>query len=130
MALLRIDWNPGDRKVREFGLILVALSITLVRWRFGSKAAAVFSTLGLLAAIAPSTAGLAIYKVWMGFSFVVGTVLSPILLGVVYYLVLTPLALAMRLSGRDALRLKRPKTDTYWTPFSMPAEKSDYERLF
>jgi hypothetical protein len=128
MALLRIDWKPAPRKVREFGLILLALS-AVAAWR-GSRLAPAGLVLGALATALPGSAGLRIYKAWMGVAFVVGSVVSPLILGAVFYGLVTPLGLVMRLLGRDALRLKRPEGPSYWTDMAMPDDKSYYERLF
>ncbi len=137
MALLRIDWNPGTAKVRRFGLLLAGLALPLSAfwaWRGHAQAGGIIAgagiSLGLLTAAFPGSIGLNFYKAWMGVSFVIGTVMSPVILGLVYYGVLTPLSLALRLAGRDALRLKRPVADTYWVPLAIPEEKSYFERLF
>ena len=128
MALIHVDWNPGTRKVRQFGLILLGLA-ALGAWRHWTLAPA-GAFLGILAAALPGSVGLWIYKAWMGVAFVIGSILSPLILGAIYFGLFTPMALVMRLLGRDALRLKRPVTDTYWTTMDMPDEKTYYERLF
>ena len=53
---------------------------------------------------------------WLGFSAVLGAINSKILLTLVYYLVLTPIALLYRLTHRDPLSLKRAADSgrTYW----------------
>jgi len=137
MALLHIDWNPGERKVRQFGLILAGLALPLAAfwaWRGHARAAEVLvvagPALGLLTAALPGSFGRIFYKGWMCVSFAIGFVAGPALLGLVYYGVLTPLALALKITGRDALRLKRPEGETYWVPLAIPEEKSYFERLF
>lgn len=130
MALLQVDWNPGDRKVRQFGGLLALFAATLGWWKFGPKAAGVGVILGALTAAAPRTLGLYVYKAWMGVAYVIGSLLSPILLGVLFYGVVTPIGLLLRLSGRDALRLKRPDVDSYWTPVDHPTDPSYFDRLF
>lgn len=137
MTLLKIDWNPGPAKVSTFGLLLAGLSLPLAAfwaWRGHPLAGGIIAgaglSLGALTAAFPGSVGLQFYKAWMGVSFVIGTVVSPLILGLVYYGVLTPMALALRLTGRDALRLKRPDAGTYWVPLAISEEKSSYERLF
>lgn len=137
MALLKIDWNPGPAKVRTFGLLLAGLSLPLAAfwaWRGHPLAGGIIAgaglSLGALTAAFPGSVGLNFYKAWMGLSFVIGSIVSPLILGLVYYGVLTPMALAMRLGGRDALRLKRPEGGTYWVPLAIPEDKSYFERLF
>ncbi|MBM2846150.1 MAG: conserved rane protein of unknown function [Bacteroidetes bacterium] len=56
-----------------------------------------------------------IYIGWMRFAFVLGWINTRILLGVFFYLVLTPIGLVLRLTGKDLLSLKIDRTATsYW----------------
>jgi len=56
------------------------------------------------------------YLGWMYLFFPVGFVVSIVLLGLVYYLVLTPIALALRIVGHDPLTRKfEPGATTYWS---------------
>jgi hypothetical protein len=58
----------------------------------------------------------------------IGWLVSHLLLGVAYYAVLTPLAAAFRLSGRDALMRRRRNVPSYWTPKERPADPDRYFR--
>jgi hypothetical protein len=51
-------------------------------------------------------------RVWFGFSHVLGTVMSKVMLSLVFFLVLTPIGLIRRISGKDAMRLKNWKAGT------------------
>ncbi len=53
-------------------------------------------------------------RTWFALGQLMGRVVSPIVLGAIFFLILTPVALIMRLFGRDELRLKRKAVDTYW----------------
>lgn len=135
MALLRVDWNPGPRKLRVFGIGLLALTAILAgaHYRRGQPGPAP-AALGLGAALGVVTLafpaiGLRIYKAWMCVAFAIGTTLSTAMLLVLYYLMLTPLGLIFRLLGRDALRLKRPPLGSYWIPLEAREDKTYYERL-
>jgi predicted membrane metal-binding protein len=60
-------------------------------------------------------------RLWMRFGLLLGYIVSPIALGVVYFLVLTPVGLLLRWRGGDPLRLKRrPDTASYWVPRQPP----------
>ena len=52
-------------------------------------------------------------KLWFGFGIFLGNFISPIVMGFVFFLVVTPTGLIMKLFGKDILRLKKNKT-TYW----------------
>lgn len=51
-------------------------------------------------------------KLWLGFSHLLGTVMSKIILSTVFYTVITPIGLIARLAGKDSLQLKKFKKGT------------------
>ena len=54
-------------------------------------------------------------RVWLGFGNVLHRVVSPLVMGLLFYAVVTPTGLAMRALGKDPLRLRRdPAAETYW----------------
>ena len=53
-------------------------------------------------------------RYWMKFSLLLARFVSPIVLGVLFYLLISPLALVLRVFGRDELRLRHKKTSTHW----------------
>jgi hypothetical protein len=53
-------------------------------------------------------------KLWLKFGLLLGSVISPIVLGIIFYLLVSPISLVTRLFGRDTLRLNQHNTDTYW----------------
>jgi hypothetical protein len=135
MNLLRVDWNPDVPKIRRFGAGLVVFAAAGGYWmlRRGSPAGPFVLkagvALGLLTALWPG-AGRLVYKAWMSVAFVMGTIVSWTALALLYYLVMTPLALLFRAIGRDALRLSKPAGETYWVPSRTPREPTAFERLF
>ena len=57
------------------------------------------------------------YKAWMALALVLGYVMTRVLLTAVFVLIVTPLGIAMRLSGRDPMQRKRdPDRASYWSP--------------
>ena len=53
-------------------------------------------------------------KLWMGFGYLLGKTVSPIVLGFIFLILITPIAIVMRLVGRDELRLKMVTRETHW----------------
>ena len=53
-------------------------------------------------------------RVWMALGELIGKLVSPIVLGFIFFVLITPLALATKLMGRDELRLKRKVCSSYW----------------
>ena len=70
-------------------------------------------------------------KLWMKFSLLLARFVSPIILGVLFYILISPLALALRLFGRDELRLKTKSLATNWQSrkidgYSLDSFKNQY----
>ncbi len=53
-------------------------------------------------------------KAWFKFGLILGSVIAPIVMGIVFFLVVTPTGLIMKALGKDLLGLKRNKNNTYW----------------
>jgi hypothetical protein len=53
-------------------------------------------------------------RVWFHLGELLGKIVSPIILGIIFFGILTPISLLARLVGRDELRLRRPAGDSYW----------------
>ena len=53
-------------------------------------------------------------KFWFKFGLLLGQVISPIVMGVIFFLVVTPIGYLMRLLGKDVLRLKKTNDSSYW----------------
>ena len=120
---------PSNKK---FGLFFTAIFV-LCGGFFTIKAnllwAVVFgvlATLTLLLSLTKSDWLLPFNKLWMRIGLLLGMIVSPIVLGLLFFLLITPIALVMRVVGRDELKLKQSDQDSYWidrTP-SGPAPSS------
>ncbi len=53
-------------------------------------------------------------KLWMKFGILIGMIVSPLVLGIIFFGIFTPIAILMRISGRDELHLRFKKKKTYW----------------
>ena len=53
-------------------------------------------------------------KTWFKFGMILGNIVSPIIMGLVFFCVVTPIAIIMRLLGKDILNIKKNKKKTYW----------------
>ena len=62
-------------------------------------------------------------NVWFKFGLLLGRIISPILMGIIFFLVVTPIALLMRILKKDLLNLKFTKNNTYWIEKSGPKSK-------
>jgi hypothetical protein len=136
--MIRIEYHPSRRQLAVFGLLwLVFFGIlgVMVWWRTSSFTA--IGALWVIGVLVPAV-GLVwpealriVYLLTSYASFPIGLVVFHAILAVVYYLVLTPIGLALRLSGRDPMQRRfDPNAKTYWTPHEQEETSERYFRQF
>ena len=62
-------------------------------------------------------------KLWFKFGIFLGKIISPIVMGIIFFLVVTPIGLTMRILGKDLLNLKFNKNKSYWIEKNGPKSK-------
>ena len=62
-------------------------------------------------------------KLWFKFGMILGRIISPIIMSIIFFLIVTPISLIMKLLKKDLLNLKFNKTNTYWIEKSGPKSK-------
>ena len=67
-------------------------------------------------------------KIWFKFGILLGKIISPIIMSVIFFLVVTPIGFTMRLLGKDLLNLKNNKNKSYWIEKNGP--KSNMKNQF
>jgi hypothetical protein len=117
---------------RRFGLLFTAVFAVVGIYANlkGWNQTTVFSLVGLSGLIALITLSVPkllapFNRLWFELGQLMGRIVSPIVLGAIFFLILTPVALVTRLFGRDELRLKRKAATSYWidrTNENSPAE--------
>jgi len=136
MAIIEIDRSPSPKTLRWFGVLLGLFFLvvgSLLRWRAGPGTAstvlfALAGALPLLYYLVPPLRR-PLYLGWVYAAWPIGLALSFALLAVVYYLVLTPIGLLMRLFGYDSMKRTFDREATsYWVPRS--PDKVDPKRHF
>ena len=111
------DNLPSDRK---FGLFFSAVFLVLAAYLYwyhhsdhyiwtGGLAVVFFA----VAMIAPKCLRL-LNKAWAMIGRGLGMIVSPVVLGVIFYLLISPIAIVLRLSGRDELGLKAQRQHSHW----------------
>ena len=73
-----------------------------------------------------------LYIVWMTFAVIMGWIMTRIILIILYYVVVTPIGLFMKLTGKKMLNMVLDKSqDSYWEYRDHPrSTKEEYERQF
>ena len=62
-------------------------------------------------------------KLWFKFGLLLGKVVSPLIMGIIFFLVVTPIGLIMRIIGKDLLNLKFNNKKSYWIEKTGPKSK-------
>ena len=62
-------------------------------------------------------------KLWFKFGIFLGKVISPLVMGIIFFLVVTPIGLLMRLLNKDLLNLKFNNNSSYWVEKTEPKSK-------
>jgi DMSO reductase anchor subunit len=127
----RLTAAEGRKFGLTVGIAFLVLAGLLHFWRHKEAAAAITGGLGALlvvAALAVPTHLGPLERAWMGLARVISKVTTPIFMGIVFFLVVTPLGLLMRLFGRRTL-VRRAGDKGFWVA---PASggRSDMERQF
>ena len=147
MAFVSLDLNPERRVLRSFGFIgLVAFGAfaTLVQarwWPFRGASdgfadivmpvlAGLAVYCGLFAAAAPAMLR-PLYVILTVVTYPIGLVVSYCIVGLMFYVIFTPVALVFRIIGRDALHRRfEPQAPTYWIRREPPKTVARYFRQF
>jgi hypothetical protein len=143
MLLVRLNWRPGKRELRQFGAMFLTgfVLIGTIRYfwpwewliardeRLGILLISIGISVGLVALTGHKIA-LPLYWAWLGIAYVLGNVMSRLIIAAIYFLVVTPLGILSRYLDRDKLRLAKPDAESYWQKISLPNEIKLYERQF
>lgn len=116
---------------RAFGFVFAGVFVIVAAWPlfhgeiprwWAAGIAAVFAVISI---VSPALLS-GLNRLWTAFGLLLGRIVRPIALGIVFYGVMTPLALLMRVAGKDPLRLKRDSdADSYWIAREPPGPPPD-----
>ena len=62
-------------------------------------------------------------KLWFKFGILLGKIISPMIMGIIFFFVVTPIGLIIRILGKDVLNLKYNKNQSYWIEKNGPKSK-------
>jgi len=139
MSLVEINWRPKRKQLQNFGkialiatavisLLLYVLKGVAIQW------ALIIFAVGLiifLSSIISLRLTRAIYVVLTAVTFPIGLVVSFMLMAAFYFLLLAPLGILFRLTGRDVLGRKFDSTaESYWQQRNPPESAERYYHQF
>ena len=105
---------------RNFGLVFFVVFLIVALWPLKYEEdirlwSLVLSIIFFILGILNSQLLTPLNKLWFKFGMFLGLIVSPIVMGIVYFLVVTPIGIFMRLLGKDLLKTSKAKNaSTYW----------------
>jgi len=139
MSLTEINWHPGRKELRNFGIAALIASTVIaillyllkdlgIQWALTIFA---FGCVTFLSGVLCPGPTKVIYVGLTAVTMPIGLAVSFILLAIFYFLLLTPLGLLFRLMGRDPLCRKFDSAaDSYWIARKPPDKLERYFRQF
>ena len=124
---------PSNRKFGFFFTFIFAVATAYfyytssISWSYSF---ALVSLAFLLITLIKSNLLLPLNKLWMQFGLLLGMVVSPIVLGIIFFGLFTPIATLMRFSGRDELRLKFNQKESNWISRNEPIKSESFKYQF
>ncbi len=129
--------KSGKKELREFGVtvgIVFGLLSGLLWWRHKDNYVCFFvlSLVLIISGLAMPIILKPIQKVWMAIAVIIGAIMTRVILCFLFYIVITPIGLLRKMSGKDVMNLQFNKSlDSYWIPRKKEAvNKASYEKQF
>ncbi len=138
MALIEMKSKPTEQELKWFGVIMLvffAAISTVIYFKAGAaNSAFVVAGVGLGLALlyyAVRPLRVPLYVGWMGLFFPIGWTFSHLVLVVIYYGVVTPIGIVLRLVGYEPVKRRHdPTKTTYWLEHRAGVEPSRYLRQY
>ena len=126
---------PSPKMLRQFAALFLIVFLGLAGWRWHGGRTDVWTQGMAIVAVVVGAAGLAvpalvrpIYTGWMIAAFPIGWTVSRLALALTFFGVVTPMGWIFRITGRDALMLRRRAVPSYWSPKTKVADGREYFR--
>ena len=118
---------------RSFGIVFFIVFILIAFYPLINQGevliwSIVISLFFLILGIANSKILTPLNRIWFKFGLFLGKIISPIIMGIIFFLVVTPIGLIMRLFGKDVINLKFDSNKSYWIEKTEP--KSNMKNQF
>jgi hypothetical protein len=132
-----LNWRPDARELRRFavamliGFTVLGLLSVWRAWGITTASIILWSTGAVLAiaAFIPGLGRVAYLAVYLPTS-IIGYVVSNVILALMFFLVITPIGILLKLMGKDVLQQRRQKNSSQWTPVTDVKTEDSYYRQF
>jgi hypothetical protein len=113
---------------RSFGIVFFVVFLLIALYPLTNEGetriwSVIISLIFLILGLLNSKILAPLNKLWFKFGIFLGKIISPLIMGIIFFLVVTPIGLIMRLLGKDVLNLKYNDNQSYWIERSGPKSK-------
>ncbi len=104
---------------RNFGIVFFIVFLVISIWPLLNNSdirywSLIISIIFLVLGIINSNILTPLNKFWTKFGILLGKIVSPIVMGIIFFVVVTPIALLLKIIGKDVLYLKKNNSKSYW----------------
>ena len=104
---------------RSFGILFFIVFLLIAIWPLLSESSIrvwslIISLIFLLLGLINSKLLTPLKNVWIKLGEFLGKIIAPIVMGIIYFLIVTPIGLIMRIAGKDLINIKYSKEKSYW----------------
>ena len=113
---------------RSFGIVFFVVFLLIAIFPLANNGdiriwSLIISSIFLILGLLKSNILTPLNRIWFKFGIFLGKIVSPLVMGVIFFFVVTPIGLIMRILGKDLLNLKYNLNKTYWIEKSDPKSK-------
>ena len=113
---------------RSFGIVFFIVFLIIAIYPFLNQGelrlwSLIVSIIFLILGLLNSKLLLPLNKIWFKFGILLGKIVSPLVMGLIFFFVVTPIGILMRILKKDLLNLKFNKKTTYWIEKNGPKSK-------
>ena len=104
---------------RNFGIVFFIVFLIIAFWPLLNSNEINYWSLAisitfLILGLANSKILTPLNKIWFKFGILLGNVIAPIVMGIIFFLIVTPTSIIMKILGKDLLNLKKNNNNSYW----------------
>ena len=113
---------------RSFGIVFFVVFLLIAIFPLANNGdiriwSLIISSIFLILGLLKSNILTPLNRIWFKFGIFLGKIVSPLVMGVIFFFVVTPIGLIMRVLGKDLLNLKYNLNKSYWIEKSGPKSK-------
>mgnify|MGYP001297695892 CR=1 FL=1 len=123
---INLSMNIKISSNRSFGIVFFVVFLIVALWPLKNNLdiriwSLIISFIFLILGIFNSKLLSPLNKIWFKFGILLGRIISPIVMGIIFFIVVTPTAIILKIFRKDVLSLKKSNSNSYWK------KKADYK---